>query len=76
MSKSNIKKQDKIEQSNLTATKSIFSTVLSYISKQDMYGQPIGFNYEGSDSFQTLFGGILSIVASTLVLACFIFKSE
>jgi hypothetical protein len=36
----------------------------------------MGFNFQGSDTFQTTAGGILSIIGSLLVLACFIFKAE
>jgi glucokinase len=36
----------------------------------------MGFNFQGSDTFQTPIGGILSVIATCIVLACFIFKAD
>ena len=44
------------------------------IRQFDEYGQPVMFNYQGGDTFQTVFGGLMSIVAFLTFMACFLFK--
>ena len=68
------KEVEKLEEHDQTAGKSIIGMMASFLSQQDDYGQPIGFNYEGSDSYQTPYGGILSIISRLLVLVCFLYK--
>jgi hypothetical protein len=50
--------------SNLT------SGTLNYIKSYDEYGQPISLNYEGSETFQTLPGGLLSLTVR-IILICY-----
>ena len=46
------------------------SGTLNYIKSYDEYGQPISLNYQGSETFQTLPGGLLS-VAVRIILICY-----
>lgn len=46
----------------------------STIRDQDMYGQPIEFNYNGSSSFNTIPGGLLSMMAILFSCAYVILK--
>ena len=39
------------------------------IKEKDMYGQPITLNYQGSDTYKTIPGGILSIILLVCVIA-------
>ncbi len=41
------------------------------IKKQDSFGVPITLNYKGSSTYQSLFGGVMSIISKCLVLAYF-----
>lgn len=43
--------------------------LLSYFRSWDDYGQAVSFNYEGSETFKTLPGAFLSILAKLLLLA-------
>lgn len=45
-----------------------------FIRNFDLFGQPIGLNYQGEDSFRTVPGGILSIVFYIITLATIYFK--
>ena len=42
---------------------------LNYIRSYDEYGQPISLNYQGSESFQTLPGGIISIIVLLIMVS-------
>ena len=46
------------------------------IAEKDNYGYPITFNYKGSDTYQTVPGGILSIVFSLCVFSYFLMRGK
>lgn len=52
------------------------SGVASYLRSYDDYGQPIAFNYEGSDTFQTIPGALLSIIARCILLLYFLYRGR
>lgn len=45
-----------------------------YIRSKDMFGHPINLNYQGSDTFQTLPGGVLSIFVTFCVVSYCLLK--
>ena len=55
---------------------SVFSSFVSYIRSFDAYGQPIVFNYKGSDSFQTTVGAIISILVNITLVTCVYYRGE
>ena len=46
------------------------------IRERDIYGQPISLNYEGSDWFKTVPGGLLSILLIVLIAAYAFLKGK
>ena len=44
------------------------SGALDYVRSFDEYGQPISLNYQGSEVFQTLLGGLLSILVLLVMM--------
>ena len=50
------------------------SKVKESIKEKDVYGQPISLNFKGSETFNTLPGGILSIFMSVLLVAYFVLR--
>ena len=63
-----LKKKD-----NSLATK-ITSGVSSAIRNQDVYGKPVTFNFNGQETFKTVPGGLLSMVAIVFIMAYAILK--
>ena len=53
---------------------SITSKTVNYIKSYDEYGQPISLNYQGSETFQTLPGGLLSLVVRIILISYTILK--
>lgn len=53
-----------------------FSAAAAYFRSFDDYGQPITFNYEGSDSFQTLPGALLSLTAKSILFIYFVYRGR
>ena len=47
-----------------------------FIKDRDLYGQPITLNYQGSDSYQTIPGGLLSMILLISVLAYTFLKGK
>ena len=45
------------------------SGALDYIRSHDEYGQPISLNYQGSESYQTLPGGVISILVLIIMVS-------
>ena len=50
--------------------------ISNFIRGFDSYGEPINVNYRGSNSYQTLLGGFLSIMVLTLVTLFTIVKTQ
>jgi hypothetical protein len=48
---------------------------LNYLRSHDDYGQSVSFNYKGKDTYQTSVGAVCSIVAKTVFIVCFVFRS-
>ena len=45
-----------------------------YIASFDQWGQTVGFNYKGEDSYKTTAGGFLTILLKLVILSCFAMK--
>ena len=39
---------------------------------QDIYGHPIGVNYQGSDKFKTVLGALCTLLTNAFILITFI----
>ena len=44
------------------------SRFTSWIVDKDIYGQPVGVNYEGSDTFKTMLGALVTFLTYGLIL--------
>ena len=44
------------------------SRFLSWIVDKDIFGQPVGVNYEGSDSFKTKVGALITVLTYLVML--------
>ena len=53
---------------------SMTSRASNYIRSFDEYGQPISLNYLGSETFQTLPGGLLSLAVRIILISYTILK--
>lgn len=53
--------------------KSILSCIFSLVRDKDMFGVPIAFNYKGSSTFNTIFGGLASLVIYSIFTAYTVF---
>ena len=47
---------------------------IDYIASFDQWGQTVGFNYKGEDSYKTTAGGFLTILLKLVILSCFAMK--
>ena len=48
--------------------------MMKTIRNQDQYGHPVTFNFNGNETYQTVPGGIISIVFVIVVLAYGVLK--
>ena len=44
------------------------SRFASWIVDKDIYGQPVGVNYEGSDTYKTKLGALITFLTYGLIL--------
>ena len=60
--------ETKIKPKNKNLFLSAISSFSGFIRDKDEYGHPILLNYKGDDTYKTLPGGILSIIAQIILL--------
>lgn len=46
-----------------------------YLQSYDSFGQPIEFNFNGSDSFKTNWGAFISIIVTSLIVGLAIYRT-
>ena len=55
----------------------MFNVIHSYCVGQDMFGHPINLNYKNQGpTYNTLFGGVTSILLKMLILAFTVYKVD
>ena len=60
----------------LVTKRSLISSFVKSIRTWDYYGQPITLKYNGNESFQTLPGALLSIMARIILFGYVLFKGS
>ena len=54
----------------------ILGKISGSIKSQDAFGQPININYQGNETFQTLPGGVLSILMMVFFVGYTLLKTK
>ena len=61
---------------NKFSLKKVFKSVGNKIRDQDMYGQPINLNFDGEETYNTIPGGLISIIFLISILSYALLKTK
>jgi hypothetical protein len=52
------------------------SAMVDKVRGQDAFGQPVNMNFQGNDTYQTIPGGIISVVMTIMLIGYFLLKTK